>query len=267
MLAELVRLTTSDGLNHFGAVYPARAPKPSPLGVVMVHGMTGSFIGEIESALPPILAEAGYTTLVFNNRGTGFLGAATEHFAGCIPDIRAAIDLMEARGFARVALFGHSKAGPKVTYYLTQTGDPRVTALGVLSPASSVHEVPRWVAGQFGGRNPQRWLERVQKLAARGKGAQLFLSRDWPYMISAGTVADHLNTTGDVTLENLARLKLPILAACGSMEIEWCTPVRTLLEGAPAGTRVGVIEGADHVYTGKEKEMAALMIDWLNSLP
>jgi len=266
MLAELVRITTSDGLKHFGALYPARGDRPSTLGVVIVHGMTGSFIGEIESALPPLLSEGGYTTLVFNNRGTGLLGAATEKFTDCIADIRAALDLMEARGFSRVALFGHSKAGAKVAYYMAQTGDPRVVGLSVLSPVTNIHDIPRHFAHQFGKRNPEGWLERVQKLAARGKGNTLFADRNWPYLMSAGTAAEHLSLQGDETLENLARLRLPILAACGSLELDWCQVVARLRQSPPAGYRVEVVEGADHVYTGREQALADLMMAWMKSL-
>jgi len=280
MLAELVRLTTEDGLAHYGAIYPARGgvypskggTRPAQdgnaaaLGVVMVHGMTGSFIGEIESALPPMLAEAGFSTLVFNNRGHDLMGAATELFSGCIADIRAGLDLMEARGFSRLALFGHSKAGAKVAYYMAQTGDPRVAGLGVLSPVSSVHEIPTWLSGQFGKRDPQAWLKRVQALVERGKDDTFFSDRSWPYLISAATAAEHLATSGDDTRENLAGLRLPILAACGSLELDWCQVVANLLTDTPAGYRVELIEGGDHVYTGREQAMADLMVDWLRTL-
>ena len=103
--------------------YTRRAEKP--VGVVLVHGYTGTFTGEVEGALPPLLAVAGYTTLVANNRGAGILGAARERFEGCVPDIRAAIDLMADRGYDRIVLLGHSKGGVKAAYYLAQTGDPR----------------------------------------------------------------------------------------------------------------------------------------------
>jgi alpha/beta superfamily hydrolase len=262
MLAELIRLNTSDGLSHPGAFYAAKSARPAPLGVVIVHGLTGSFVGEIETALPPLLAEAGYSTLVFNNRGTGIVGGATERFAGCIPDIRAAIDWMETRGFSQIALFGHSKAGAKVAYYLVKTGDPRVTGLSVLSPVDSAHDIIHCQAPQFGKRNPSAWLERVKTLA----GDVLFADRNWPYLMSAGTAADHLALTDDNTLDNLAALSLPILAACGSLELDWCKTVAALLREPPPGYRVAVIEGADHVYTGHEKEMADLMIDWMNTL-
>ena len=264
MLAELVRLTTSDGKIHYGAFYPAE--QPSPLGVVLVHGMTGSFVGEIESAVPPLLAAAGLPTLVANNRGNGFLGAATETIAGVLPDIAAAIDALQARGFARIVLIGHSKGAVKVTTYMTQTNDPRVVALGLLSPAASFHSTPSWLAAQFSPKDPQRWLKKAKKLAAKGKGERIFTDNAWPYLVSAGLLTDHAAAEGDDVLENLLRVRIPVLAACGSMELDWCTVVATLRSGAPQGFRVAVVAGADHVYTGKERELADLIIAWVKGL-
>jgi alpha-beta hydrolase superfamily lysophospholipase len=264
MLAELVRLTTSDNKTHFGAFYPAE--QPSSIGVVLVHGMTGSFVGEIESAVPPLLAAAGLPTLVANNRGHGMLGAATETVDGVLPDIAAAIDALQARGFVRIVLIGHSKGGVKVSTYMTQTRDPRVVALGLLSPAASFHAMPAWLAAQFSPKDAQHWLNKAKKLAAKGKGARLFTDSAWPYLVSAATLADHAAAEGDDVLENLVRVRVPVLAACGSLELDWCTVVATLRSGAPAGFRVAVIAGADHVYTGKERELADLIISWVQGL-
>lgn len=263
-MVELFRLATADGLTHFGAYYPAR--EPSPLGIVLVHGMTGSFIGEIEGAVPPLLAEAGLAVLAANNRGNGLLGAATEKVAGVLPDIGAAIDAMQARGFDRIALVGHSKGGVKVCYYLAETGDPRVAGLGLLSPASSFHQMPGWIAAQFGGKDAQRWLKKAARLASKGKGERIFTDSAWPYLVSAGTLADHAAACRDDVLDRLQEIQVPVLAACGSLELDWCTVVATLRSGAPEGFRVEVIQGADHVYTGKETELAALLIEWAKSL-
>jgi pimeloyl-ACP methyl ester carboxylesterase len=266
MLAELIRLNTSDGLTHYGAFYQPPSGAANPLGVVLVHGLTGSFVGEIESALPPLLAEAGFATLVANNRGTGIVGGASETLDGCIPDIRAAIDLMEARGFKRIALFGHSKAGAKVPYYLIKTGDRRVSALGVLSPVSSFHDIPVWFAEQFGGRRKETWLERARERVAKGKGESFLTSADWPFLISAKTAVDHAEATGDDVLENLGRIRLPRLAACGSKELDWCTVVARLMISPLSGCRTEVIDGADHVYTGREKQLAELMVEWMGTV-
>lgn len=266
MLAELIRLTTSDQKIHYGAFYPAQGVHPHPLGVVLVHGMTGSFIGEIESALPPMLAAEGFNMLVANNRGHGILGAANEDFGVCIPDIQAALDWMAARGFKRIALVGHSKGGVKVAYYLAKTCDPRVEALGLLSPVPSVHQMPLWQSVQFAGKRSERWLEKAQKRAQKGKVAHLYTDKAWPYLISAGTIADHCVLKGGDVLKNLKKIQVPVLAACGSLELDWCTVVAKLLKEHPSGVQVDLIEGANHVYAGKEKELGDLLVAWLGGL-
>jgi pimeloyl-ACP methyl ester carboxylesterase len=266
MIAVLIRLTTSDGKFHYGAFYPGRGENPSPLGVVLVHGADSSFVGPIESALPPMLAEAGLTVVAANNRGSGLLGTATETVAGVVPDIAAAIDFMQTRGFTRILLIGHSKGGVKASYYLRQTADPRVTALGLLSPSASFHAVPEWIATQFAPDDPQDWLKKAKKLAAKGKGERIFTDKDWPYLISAGTLADHAAAEGDDVVDNLIQIQVPVLAACGSLELDWCTVVATLRSGAPAGFRVEIVNGANHVYAGKEKELARIIIDWVKGL-
>jgi alpha-beta hydrolase superfamily lysophospholipase len=264
MLAELIKLQTSDGLSHFGAFYPAEK-NPQPLAAVMVHGMTGSFVGEIEGSVPQMLAQAGFATVVANNRGHGILGAATEPFAGCIPDIQAALDFAQARGFKRIALFGHSKGGTKVAYYMTQTADPRVAGLGVLSPAGATNNVPTFFAPQFGARNPEAWIKRAKRQAKQGKAETIYASNKWPFLMSAGMIAEHTNITGDNVLENLPKISVPVLAACGSQELDWCI-VAKLLREPPAGMMVEVVEGADHVYTGREVQLADLMIRWMKTL-
>jgi alpha/beta superfamily hydrolase len=213
-----------------------------------------------------MLAAAGLPTLVANNRGHGLLGAATETVAGVVPDIRAAIDALQARGCERIALIGHSKGGVKVSAYMRQTGDPRVAALGLLSPAASFHAMPIWLSVQFAPKDAERFLKKAKKLAARGKGERIFTDSAWPYLASAATLADHAAAEGDEVLDYLAHARLPVLAACGSLELDWCTVVATLRSGAPAGFRVAVISGADHVYTGKEKELADLILDWVKGL-
>jgi len=261
MLAELGKLQTSDGMTHFGALYHAK--KPKEIAVVLVHGLTGHFVGEVESALPPLLAKAGYTCLVANNRGTGFMGAATERFTGCIPDIAAALDFMQARGFHKIALLGHSKGGVKVTYYMAQKKDNRVMALGILSPASNVHERYQRLAFM---EKPERFLEQARKLVEEGQGETILHLENWPFFVSAGTVWDHHSTTGDDVLELLPSIPLPTLAVCGEQELDWCQVVATLQKSPPKNYQVHVIPGADHVYTGRETELGRIVIEWLDNL-
>jgi pimeloyl-ACP methyl ester carboxylesterase len=263
MLAELITLKTADGLTHYGALYGAARGKRRSPAVVLVHGMTGSFIGEIESALPPMLARAGYVCLVANNRGHEFYGTATELFAGVLPDVGAAIDFMAGRGFERMALVGHSRGGIKVAYYMAQRADPRVVALGLLSPADSVRTIARQLGPLLGGK---QWLSRVEGLVAEGHGDTMLTCSQWPYMLSAASLLDSYNAQGDVVSENLQSMRVPLFAACGEKEIDWCTVVAGLCADPPPGATVHIIPRADHVYTGEEAELARRLIAWLDGL-
>jgi pimeloyl-ACP methyl ester carboxylesterase len=261
--AELIKLKTTDGLTHYGALYAPAKPRRRNLAVVMVHGMTGSFIGEIESAVPPLLARAGYPCLVANNRGHEFYGTATELFAGFLPDVGAALDFVAGRGFGRIALVGHSRGGIKVAYYMAQRADPRVVALGLLSPADSVRTIARQVGPLFGGR---RWLARVRALVAEGRGDTILACSQWPYMLSAASLLDSYSAAGDDVLQNLKSVRVPVFAACGEKEIDWCTVVARLRADPPPGYTVHVIPDADHVYTGQEAVLARRLVAWLDAI-
>jgi pimeloyl-ACP methyl ester carboxylesterase len=263
VLAELITLETPDGLAHCGALYSPSNDNRRNLAVVMVHGMTGSFVGEVESALPPMLAHAGYTCLIANNRGHDFLGTATERLAGFVPDVGAAMDFIASRGYQRVALVGHSRGGIKVAYYMAQRHDPRIVALGLLSPADSVRTIAKEIGPRMAGK---RWVSRVRALVAEGRGDTILTCSEWPYMLSAASLLDSYSAEGDAVSENLKSIRVPVFAACGEKELNWCTVVARLRSDPPPGYTVDVIPGADHVYTGVEAELARRLIAWLESL-
>ena len=263
MLAELITLQTTDGLTHYGALYSPAAGARRDLAVALVHGMTGSFIGEIESALPPMLAGAGYACLTANNRGHGFFGTATERFVGFLPDVGAAVDFIAERGFERIALVGHSRGGIKVAYYLARRDDPRIVALGLLSPADSVRSSALHNGPLLGG---ERWLSRVRGLVAEGRGDTILTCSEWPYMLSAASLLDSYNAQGDGVSENLRSIRVPVFAACGEKELDWCTVVARLREDPPPGYTVHAIPRADHVYAGEEAELASRLIAWLDTM-
>lgn len=265
MLAELIKLHTQDNKTHFGALYLPES-EPKTIGAIFVHGMTGSFVGEMESVTPGLVAKVGYACLVANNRGAGYSGAATEDFAGCIHDIRTAVDFLAARGFDRIALLGHSKGGVKVAYYLSQTNDPRVVCLGLLSPSENVHGVPIWMAKSMGYDDVRQFIPVVRQLVKSGQGEKFLTMPEWPYFVSARTFLDHYTTHGDNVLSLARSFKVPVLALCGELELEWCKPVASLLKKAPAKMHVVIIPGADHVYTNREAVVADVIVDWLDGL-
>jgi alpha/beta superfamily hydrolase len=67
-------------------------------------------------------------------------------------------------------------------------------------------------------------------------------------------------------LQNLKSVRVPVFAACGEKEIDWCTVVAHLRADPPPGYTVQVIPDADHVYTGQEAVLARRLVAWLDTI-
>src|SRR5215207_1188028 len=126
---ELLTLETADGWWLDGALYPAeQAAGPA---VLLLHGKTQNFYSGPGRFLPPALVAAGYTCLTLNMRchDLGYTrddlpyanidqlaadsqcqlaGGAWEHLESGHLDLGAGVDYLRGRGYARVALVGHS---------------------------------------------------------------------------------------------------------------------------------------------------------------
>src|SRR5712691_9251975 len=68
------------------------------------------------------------------------LGAAYEVIDDCRLDFTAWLDFAAARGFRRVALWGHSLGAVKTIYFLSVARDPRVICAVASSPPRFVHQ-------------------------------------------------------------------------------------------------------------------------------
>jgi hypothetical protein len=85
--------------------------------------------------------------------------------------------------------------------------------------------------------------------------------------VSAASLLDSYSAVGDRVRENLEGIRVPVFAACGEKELDWCTVVAGLSTDPPPGTTVHIIPRGDHVYTGEEAELARRLIAWLDTIP
>jgi hypothetical protein len=92
-------------------------------------------------------------------------------------------------------------------------------------------------------------------LVAEGRGDTILTCSEWPYLLSAASLLDSYNARGDAVRENLESIRAPVFAACGEMELDWCTVVARLRADPPPAYTVHVIPRADHVYAGEEAEL------------
>ena len=129
MLADLITVTTADGVELDGALYlpPHALSRPGPEvrpEVLMVHGLTWNFYRGPSRWLPSLLAEAGYPGVSMNMRDHDRQEA--KDFELAHHDLRAGVDYLAGRGAGEIVLLAHGYACNKVVCYPAHSGDDRV---------------------------------------------------------------------------------------------------------------------------------------------
>ena len=278
---ELVETKAADGVELAGAVIrPVGQAKPIP--VVWIHGFTGRYYEPHAIRIGRRLAERGYVFVTGNNRGHDFGavlhvratgeqrmgGAGWEKLDESPLDVAAWIDFAVALGFEQVVLVGHSLGGMKVTYYMATHADARVRCLVNASG-------PVW---RFVGPVPDQTERAAQaeKVVAEGRGLDLIPPFEGP---GASTVSAQRVVGGrrfhevifprDGSAPAVALVRCPVFAFIGTEESWLGVPsdLEWLKANSTASPRVEtrVFEGADHVYSGHDVEVADAIADWADS--
>ncbi len=288
MKTKFIRLTTKDDLILQGFIYsPEQETKKAYLHI---HGMGGNFY---ENRFLDFMAEgitnAGYTFMAINTRGHDMIadfplagseekykriGVAYEKFEECVLDIKSAIDYLEKERYSEIVLCGHSLGTSKVGYYVATTQDKRVQKLVLMSPSDMVGlaEAEKYHAGL---------LAEAKQMVAEGKGSDLLSTKIWDwYFLSAETYVDLssrdypvdvFNTYDKAKPSALEKITIPTLAFFGENDDSAILgskeeSLEVIKSKAPNAPRfdLDVIPGASHGYFGKEKEMTAVIVNWLN---
>ncbi len=278
---ELVYAETDDGFLHAGVVIhpPDRAPVAN--AIVWVHGAGANFYLRPYILLARELAAHGVTSILGNNRGHDFgffvgfeghrpvyAGQGWEYFEHAPRDIRAWTDFAERQGFGQVVLLGHSLGATKALYAQAQHGDERVRGLVLASAPARLQKQSTLPAV----------LMRAQRMVRAGRGQDLL---PWASLPGGGTLSAytylnraqaHLDCFGLDRGEPLVRhITCPMLAFYGTNE-EFMGTAHDLeymqrnATNAPS-VALRMVDGADHTYTGHEREVAGMIAQWIKLLP
>lgn len=284
MKYPIIRVITDDHLELFGFLAEAEGEKEAIL--IHIHGTSSSFYSEEYARLfteefPPL----GVTTLFTNNRGSHVMeawqntGAGLEIFEDCLLDIDAWIQYALDAGYRRILLQGHSLGTEKIVYYMNKGRFiENVVAVILLGASDSFGNQTR-IAKTF----PVDPMEEARRLVAEGKGEQ-FLTSVWrPHgggvpqsaasylnFFSPGSeLSKTLPLRGGKDLLYYRKIKVPILAVVGEYDPFTCLPVPQalqLLEKENRQTRAKIIPGADHDFSGKEKELLETVREFVHTL-
>lgn len=285
---QVVFARSSDDVVSGGLMFSPPRDSAKQLAIVWIHGWGVNFYQPQYVAIGRALAQHGYTVIDGNTRmhdlgnveaeragkrirGGGYWGVASEEPR----DVAAWIDLAEANGFTRVVLAGHSAGWGAVRSFVARTQDPRVVGL-VLASGSVQPDLRK--------SDPDQ-LREARRLMAGGEGDALVRDpkRKFPSYISAATFLDIDAFLTDSAARDffgviapnapIGRVRVPLLAFFGTRDdvggqADLDTIVAAVRRHQGGGARVttALIDGGDHMYTGREQLVAQVIAHWAAAL-
>ncbi len=279
MKEKLVRINSIDGIEQPGILYTPNE-KTNKI-IIHVHGLNGNFY---ENRFIDTLAETyvnkGYAFLTFNNRGRDFItellkgdefvviGGSLERFKDTLLDIEGVVNWVKEQGYNEIILEGHSYGCNKVLYYYNKKKDDFIKNIVLLAPCDIPSESKKFLSE----KEYEVAKSEATRLVNEGKEDELInFSVMANGKIAAGTYyydflpdgendfiryADDINGKSEI----LNSIDIPVLVIFG--DIDECVltqpidVVKGYLNNNISKCTIRIIEGADHSYSSKYKELS-----------
>ena len=288
MEIELVKTTTSDGLQLDAALQLPRESTPPAVGVdafCLVHGTGGNFYNSsLLGDLAERLLKLGCAVLRVNTRGhDGIsttvtaqggvrLGAAYETVDDCRHDLHAWMDWLRQRYGQRIGLMGHSMGAIKALYAVAHEPLQTPVVLVAISPPRLSYTA--FCRSSQARQFLQTYTRAEQLVSSAESGTLMEVQIPLPYVITAAGYVEKYGPEEQYNfLRYLAAVRCLTLILLGSKELENNMAFQGLPQEIEAHTkrsdflRMEIIAGADHFYTGLRLELADRVEQWLRSLP
>lgn len=282
MKQELVRINSIDNIEQPGILY---SPNNDTNKIVIhVHGLNGNFY---ENRFIDILAKSytdnNYAFLTFNNRGRDFItellkgndftiiGGCLERFKDCILDIDGIVNWIKNKGYNEIILEGHSYGCNKVLYYYNHKKSDSIKKIVLLAPCDIPSEGKKFLSKE----EYEKTKSDSTRLVQEGKESVLI---DFPVMangkIAAGTYyydflpggendfiryVDGVNGKSEI----LNSIDIPTLIIFGDVDECVLTQpidiVKEYLTNNINDCNIQIIEGADHLYSGRYEDLGKVI--------
>lgn len=250
---ERVEFKNSRGVILVGDFYSAS----SDAVVILSHGLGGNRHegGRLDEAAERLNSDLGLNVLQYDFSAMGESEGEIVNSSNDIDDLESALDFTRERGMTRFALLGYSFGG-----YITASAydDKNISALVLWAPVISPMPDPAAYYLVADGRNNPNNLEMLREL---GYVERKTSNRASGSLLVGSEVFEKWSTINKKDL--LSRIKCPVLIVHGSIDPR--VPLQGSQDGMqylPEGSKLKVIDGADHVFDGHVDELIQETVDW-----
>jgi pimeloyl-ACP methyl ester carboxylesterase len=188
-------------------------------------------------------------------------GSAWDALEEASRDLAAWVDLASSELAAdRVVLVGHSSGAQRVVLYQAERHDPRVAGVVLASP-------------DLVGFMPAGQLAEAERMIAEGRGMEVLPAQPFApwYRQSAQNVAgrnkvlSHMLESSNDQPATISEVNCRVLAFFGTKEGSAQSMLQMIQARATGAASVDthLIEGADHIYSGEEEQVARVIAGWI----
>ena len=289
MRQEVVEFVAGDGVQLDGIL--RTHGKNNTKLLIQVHGMTSNCFGSRNAIIAKSVSTLGIDSLAFNNRGSEIVrfikdangkkrlaGTAFEDVSESYYDICGAIEFGLSLGYSEIYLQGHSLGATKVVYTynrLLKENKPlskHVKAVILLSLVDVVNLVKK-MAKQF--------IPYAEAALKKGHETYLFYKEEFISPMSPATFLRYAKHGKDINFaqfgkehdefEVLNGFKVPLFFRWGNdnelalmdiaQQVEFVIVMKKKIHNKHLDA--DYIDGANHSYVGKEKELAEQITNFL----
>jgi pimeloyl-ACP methyl ester carboxylesterase len=275
METALIMVQATDGTPLDGVFYTrggVGTRREQRTVVNFLHGRSMTFSVGLPRFTAGALVSTGYDVVAVNRRSAGIAGIR-DSFQGVGDawtlwsehrmDVEAVVRHLKGLGYRRIVLVGHSQGGLLAADYAAR--DASVAGLVLASPAPIFTGIPTLLPDAV----REETFQRAQAMVAEGRGKDLLLLPEFPWIISAAA-AVHPRTPGLVIplADLVERYRGPFLVVCGDGEHDHrlVSVAQTAHAHSPSpAKRLEILKGCDHFYVGFEECVTGLIRGWLEA--
>ena len=291
---ELINFMATDGVNLEGILYKASSNISEKI-ILSVHGMTSNCFKKRDIEIAKKANEKGIDYFAFNNRGSEIVkyieketegqpakelaGTAYEDVLEGYEDIVGAIIKLKELGYKNIYLQGHSLGCTKIVYTYNELINNDETEIlenikGVI--LLSLVDIPMALKVYLRD-NFKQYLDYAEKLEHENKICEMMPRESFIHPISVKSFLryardnkdiDFANYGKDNELEKLNNIQVPLFMRWGNdneMIVQQADELSTMVNNIITNENKNIyyIDGANHSYTGKEKELAEQIVEFV----